>query len=252
VAVVDIDMGRSMKLYDIAMTIIPGASIAAIAVAAMGYILKTLFENRLERFEKSAEELRNTSLALKHDIRNEERGELVAFRVAVEKWENFLQTLLFDFSMMPALSADVTKLYASDKELYLEVRLAVVRASTYLRNQELELQLMAAVSRLRQTYYPLIGECMPKLIDLQAELAPIEMKLKRFADGSLQDPASAPSVMDREKSLALQQAMTNEIQEFSTKLIGKYQDIAEQLVNLKEGVNQYIYRPIKEARVDAD
>jgi hypothetical protein len=241
-----------MTFYDIAMTIIPDASIAAIAVAATGYILKTFFEKRLERFEKSAEELRNTSLALKHDIRNEERSELVAFRVAVEKWENFLQTLVFDFSMMPALSADVTKLYANDKELYLEVKLAVVRASTYLRNRELELQLMAAVLQLRQTYYPLISECLPKLVDLQTELAPIEMKLKHFADGGLADMASAPSVNDREKSLALQQAMTNEMQEFSAKLLGKYRDIAEQLVNLKEGVNQYIYRPIKEARVDAD
>jgi flagellar hook-associated protein FlgK len=57
---------------------------------------------------------------------------------------------------------------------------------------------------------------------------------------------------DRDENLALQQQMTSEMKDFSTNLLGQYKDIAEQLVNLKEAINQYIYRPVTEARVNAE
>ena len=46
--------------------------------------------------------------------------------------------------------------------------------------------------------------------------------------------------------------MTSEMKDFSTNLLGQYKDIADQLVNLKEAINQYIYRPVTEARVNAE
>ena len=39
-------------------------------------------------------------------------------------------------------------------------------------------KLMGLVNRIRTTYYPLISASMPTLIDLQARLLPIEMKMK--------------------------------------------------------------------------
>lgn len=239
-------------LDDIARTIVPGTTAAALAAAIVGYLLKLYIEKRFDRIEKSAQELRTTSLSLKQGMRTAERDALVAFRVAVEKWEDFLQSLVFDYSMMPAAAADITQLYKSDKELFLAVKIAVVTVSTYLRNRELENELMTTVLRLRQAYYPLINQSLPKLIDLQAQLMPVEIKLKKFAEGGMQDAAHAPTREDQEKSGALQQQMTDEMQQFSTSLLSQYKGIAEQLVSLKEAVNQYIYRPVTDARLDTD
>jgi len=184
-------------LFELAKALLPGASVLAVVVTIVGYALAAYIKRRFDQIdkkadllEKRAEEIRATSLELKKDMRDEERGELVTFRVAVEKWENFLQTVVFDFSMAPPDKADVVKFYEEDKNLFVEVKIAVVKVGIYLRNPDLEQQLMSTVMKVRQIYYPLISMTLPKLIDLQAELAPIEIKRRHFADSGMQDMTS--------------------------------------------------------------
>ena len=46
--------------------------------------------------------------------------------------------------------------------------------------------------------------------------------------------------------------MTQETADFSAALLKEYRAIAEQLVEVKEAVNQYIYRPVHEVEVDKE
>jgi hypothetical protein len=242
----------SVDLYQLAKDLFAGASISAVIATAVAYALASYFGRRLDRIEKSAEEIRTTSLGLKKDMRGEERSELVAFRVAVEKWQDFLLRLVFDYTMAPPDKADIAKFYNEDNTLFLEVKIAVVKLGIYLRDAKLEQQLMDAVMKVRQIYYPLISMTLPKLIDLQAELAPIEIKRKHFADSGMQDMTFAPTIEERDKSAVLQAALTEEMRAFSAQLLAKYSEVAEQLVDLKNAVNKYIYRPVTQARLDAD
>jgi hypothetical protein len=239
------------------------ASPVLLVIVAAAYFLKVFLEKRLEglagraerRLERVAnrvEEIAKTSLDVKKELRSAERGELVAFRVAVEKWENFLQTLLFDFSMGPPSKAKIEPLYQKDNDLFLEVKIAVVKVGIYLRDKQLEQQLMAAVLNLRKTYYPIINEPLPRLIDLQSRLLPIERKLAVFEQGGLSDMSVAPTDKDREEHAALEAQLTEEMRCFSGNLLKEYRGIAEQLVALKEAINQYIYRPIIETVINKD
>jgi hypothetical protein len=221
-----------------------------VVTAVALYFIKVFLDKRLEGLAGRLEEIAKTSLEVKKDLRGEERSELVAFRVAVEKWENFLQTLLFDFSMLPPSKAQIEPLYSEDKELFLNVKIAVVKVGIYLRDEQLEQRLMAAVLHLRNTYYPLINEPLSRLIDLQSRLLPIEAKMTAFEKSGLSDMSVAPTERDREENAAIQAAMTEEMRHFSENLLGEYRSIAEQLVALKEAINQYIYRPIHEAAID--
>jgi hypothetical protein len=251
-----------------------GAPIILIALVVIAYFLKLFIEKkveslasrsekraeaqeikaakRTERLENRMDEIAKVSLDMKKDLRGEERGELVNFRVAVEKWEDYLQTLLFDFSMLPPSQADVASLYRQDKVLYLDVKIAVVKASTYLRKKDLELRLMAAVTKIRQTYYPMISESLPVLIDLQTKLIPLENKLKQFEQSGMKDMQFAPTTEDRETQLAMQTQMTAEMTKFSGNLLKEYRSIAEQMNELKEEINLYIYRPIHQAALDEE
>lgn len=244
---------------------VKGASPALVLLVALAYFLKTYIEKKLEGLAGRGEarltrledglaakvaDIGKTSLDLKKSLRDEERAELLLFRVAVEKWEYFLQTLLTDFTMMPAAEAQIAPFYQNDKQFFLDVRLAVVRVSTYLRDRELEVQLMAAITKIRGTYYPIIFAALPRLIDLQSSLIPLEEKLKKFSDSGMQDMAFAPTPQDRENNLKTRTQMTQEMSDFSAALMKEFKSIADQLVDVKEAVNQYIYRPVHEVEVD--
>ena len=246
---------------------VKGASPALVLLVVLAYFLKTYLEKRLADFGGREEkrltriedglaakvaEIGKTSLDLKKSLRNEERAELLLFRVAVEKWEYSLQTLLFDFTLLSATEAQIAPFYQGDKQLFLDVRLAVVRVSTYLRDRDLEVQLMAAISKIRNTYYPMIYAALPRLIDLQAKLIPLEIKMKKFSDSGMQDMAFAPTQQERAENLATQTLMTQETADFSAALLKEYRAIAEQLVDVKEAVNQYIYRPVHDVEVDKE
>jgi hypothetical protein len=232
--------------------VLKNASPMLLITVVAAYFLKVFLERRLQGLAGRIEEITRTSLQVKKDLRSDERGALVAFRVAVEEWEDFLQTLLFDFSMRPPSKAQVEPIAQLDHELFLKAKLAVVKVGIYLRNKQLEQQLMGAVIVLRKTYYPIINEPMPRLLDLHSRLLPIERKLAAFSQSDLSDMSVAPTDKDREEHAALQAQMTEEMRCFSENLVRAYRGIAEQLVGLKEAINQYIYRPIKEAAIDKD
>ena len=63
-----------------------------LAVALAVYVLKVVLERKFESTVRRLEEIGKTSLDVKKGLRQEEREELVALRVAVDKWEYFLQT----------------------------------------------------------------------------------------------------------------------------------------------------------------
>ena len=237
------------------------ASVGLIAGVVVAYFLKVVLEKRIDSESRLAEkradaaaarlaDIGRTSLDFKKGLRVLERDELVAFRVAVEKWEYALQNLLFDYTMAPATDAGLPTFYATDKQLFLDVKLSIVKASTYLRDQALEIKLMGLVDRIRKTYYPLIGAAMPTLIDLQAQLMPIDMKMKQFAASNFTDLSVAPTEADRALNLQLQTAMTAEVGRFAGQLVEQYPQIATLLVELKESVNAYIYRPIEDTAID--
>ena len=223
-----------------------------IAIVILGYFLKVFLEKRLQGIAGRIEEIGKTSLGVKKDMRGEERGELVALRVAVEKWEDSLLTAIFDYSMETSTKADVAALYKEDKETFLNVKVAIVRASTYLRRPELEQQLMSAILKIRATYYPLINHTMPRLIDLQSQLMAYDLKLAAFAASGMKDMSVAPTEKDRQERLQLDSTMTAEVANFSKEVEKQYTSIAEQMRDLKEAINIYIYRPIKETAIDRD
>jgi len=213
------------------------------------YIQK-IIQRMGERTEEQIREISQTSLAIKKDLRGEERGILVEFRVAVEEWEDFLQTAVFEFTMMDPLKADVRELAEDDRRLFRAVKIANVKACTYLRNQDLEKQLGDIILKIRNIYYPIINKAMPKLIDVQAELMLIQNKRDTFQPSGVQDMSLAPTEKDREKQLKLQTMMTAELKEFSENLINQYRSIAEVMAELKEEINHYIYRPIEKTDID--
>ncbi len=231
---------------------IKNASAGLLVLVVLAYFLKIYLEKRVERLVSRRVDIEKVSLDLKKSLRDEEREELLTFRVAVEKWEYLLQTLLSDFIMLPPSEVQIATFYNHDKELFLEVKIAVVRVSTYLRNKDLEVQLMAAITDIRNTYYPLIYEAMPKLIDLQASLLPLDNKIKQFEKSGMRDMSFAPTNEDRAEQLRVLTLMTQEIRKFSENLTKEYRTIAERMCDLKEAVNQYIYRPVNTVDVSKD
>jgi len=228
------------------------SSITALIVVAVAYFLKVAIQKRLEGIVGRVEEIGKTSLEVKKALRGEERGELVNFRVAVEKWQDFLQMLVADFTMTPSSKMNVAVFFEKDRALFLDVKIAVVRACTYLRNKDLECQLMEAVIQIRHLYYPLINKVVPDLIDLQAEQMLIDAKLQRFQQSGMTDRASAPTEMDRQEQQSIQERMTALVAAFSRDLLSEYRGIAERLNTVKEAINAYIYRRIEQVEVDQD
>jgi hypothetical protein len=234
------------------LEIFKDASIGLIILVAIAYFIKIYIEKRIEGLASRIADIGKVSLDLKKGLREEERKELLTFRVAIEKWENLLQTLMFDFTMLPPSKAQIAPFYMQDKKLFLDVKIAVVKVSTYLRDKELEIQLMAAINKIRNTYYPLITEAMPRLIDLQSKLIPIGYKLKQFEKSGLTDMTYAPTTLERDEHLKNQSLMTQEMQIFSENLLREYKNIAGQMYEVKEAVNKYIYRPIHTVDIDND
>ena len=225
--------------------------LVVVAIAVV-YFIKVFVEKRMEGLAGRFDEIAKTSLGVKSKMREDERKELVDFRVALEKWEDFLQTLLFGFSPQTASDAYIKDCQDKDHKLFLKVKIAVVKVGIYLRNKELEQRLMAAVIKLRHTYYPIINESMSRLMELQSQLAPIRQKLAVYEQSRGMDMASAPTAADRDAHALLQAQVTQEMLRFSENLLKEYRGIAEQLVELKEAINAYIYRRIERTAIDKD
>jgi hypothetical protein len=234
------------------LLLIKESSPVLIIIVIIAFFLKIFIEKRLEGIAGRIEEVNRTSLEIKKGIRGEERGELVKFRVAVEKWEYFLQTALTNYSMEDFSEFQVRDLYKTDKDLFLGVRISIVKSCIYLRNKELENQLLDAVLKIRKNYYPIINLLLPSIIDLKSKLFYYDNKILQFQKSGMKDMAFASTEQDRQESQQLQTELTNKMKTFSTLSIDKYKEIAEQLYDLKETMNNYIYRPIKETAIDKD
>jgi hypothetical protein len=230
---------------------IKNQSLVVVVLMAIAYFAKGFIEKRLESLATSVQDIRKISLDVKKDLRLEERKELVDFRVAIEQWENFLQTVLFDYTMQPPSKAEVSSLYQDDKKFFLDVKIAVVKLGIYLRDKDLEQQLMNTVMKIRLMYYPLINDALSRLIDFQTQLIPFESKQKQFAESGMTNMTFAPTPQDREANLKLQENMTAEMAAFGQKLVTAYKPVAQLLFELKESMNQYIYRPIGNSAIDS-
>lgn len=223
-----------------------------IILVVLAFFGKFFIEKRIEGLSNRIEEINKTSLEVKREIRSEERGELVDFRVAIEKWEYFLLNAIFDYSMNNPLEYDISDLYKQDKKLFLNVKISIVKSCIYLRNQELEQQLMNTVLNIRKTYYPIIYNFLPQIIDIQFKIKTIENKIYQFQQSGMKDMSFAPTEQDRLLYQQLQSQLTEENQKYSDTLTEKYKEIAVQLDELKDSMNQYIYRPIKETAINKE
>lgn len=226
-----------------------------LVLLAAAYFLKTalekFMEKKMEVMAHRIEAIDDASLKIKADMRGNESGDLVDFRVAVEKWEYFLQSSIGDYSMQPATATDsIPKLYAKDNKLFLDVRVSLVKACIYLRDEKLENQLTKTILAIRRLYYPLISQGLEPMIGTQTKLATLQNKLDRFRDSGMKDMTSAPTQEDLENSRKWQAELTAETKAFADNLIKQYPPIAEQLVELKMQINHYIYRPFTNAAVD--
>ena len=223
-----------------------------LVIAALAYFVKLWLEKKIEGVEARVSEIGRTSLDIKKELRNEERGDLVKFRVALAKWEDCLLGSLTEYTMQAPSATETNVFYKKDAKLFLEVKLEAVKVAIYLRDEKLEQRLMGTILKIRNLYYPLISQTLPQLIDLQTQLIPIDIKLGKFRESGLTDMNFAPTPADLELSRSIQAAMTEQMKGFSAALLSQYRPIAENLVALKEEINRYIYRPIQSTALDRD
>lgn len=229
---------------------VKNASPLLLGLVILGYFLKVVIEKKIEVMETRLGDIARTSLDLKKELRNEERGDLVNFRVALVKWEDCLLGGLTDFSNSPPSEATVNTFYGEERKLFLEVKIGAVRVSIYLRDQPLEQRLMGSISKIRSLYDPLINRILPQLIDCQSQLLPLENKRKRYDASGMTEAAFAPTQQDLEMNRAIQAAMTALVKEFSESLLASYPPMAEELKSMKREINAYIYRAIESEKLD--
>jgi hypothetical protein len=238
------------ELYELFNAASPWLVGLAVIAYFIKFTLEKTIDSRFKRMEAAqaralneVTEIAKTSLSVKQAMRKEERDALVECRVAIETWEDALLRMIVEVSMGTG-TINIEKLMTDDNALFLKVKLGIVRACIYLREPELERQLLSAVLKIRQTYYPLIQETMPRLIDLQAKAADLNAKVEAALKG-----AGALTAQDRDENLRVQTAITNEIRSYSEALLAGYRPLAEQLHGLKEQTNQYVYRDMASSRI---
>ena len=236
------------KMYDF----LRDSSPLLLCAAVLAYFVKLWIEKRIDGAEQRVTEMARTSLDIKKDLRNEERSDLVKFRVALVKWEDFLLGSLTTYTMQAPSVTTTNAFYESDTRLFLAVKVEAVKVAIYLRSEKLEDRLVGTIIKIRNLYYPLIYQTMPKLIDLQTQLIPLEVKLTKFRESGMKDMAFAPTLADLEHSKSIQGAMTVQMKEFSEAVQTQYRPIAENLDALKQEINRCIYRPIGSTALDRD
>jgi hypothetical protein len=203
-----------------------------------------LFQNNLD----IATEISRTSLDVKSQLRQEERSALVAFRVALVEWEDFIQNAVGTFSMSdPADTKVIRKLAQRDQKIFLAVKESLVKAIAYLRDQQLEDQMMGVVVQARMIYYPVLNMAVMQLIDARQALVDFDIKLQRSSIAGV-----APTQADRRERDRLEQAVTDVLATTSKEYIDRYPAFAQKLEELKRGINYYIYRPIESTSIDQD
>jgi len=245
-----------MKLMEALFEFLKESSPAVIAIAAFAYFLKRFLEKKIDalaaRNDKRIEGIAEASLDIKTDLRTEERGNIVDLRVAIEEWEYFLQTLLFNYSNTSAAKADINPIFKEEAEKYGQVRINAVKVGAYVRDWEFETQIMDTIQKIRTTTLPLIHEFIPRLIDIHAQLLPIQTRSDAIMVGKMKGISLEQATADQARSAELNEELTNLSREFSDRLISEYQPVVDELVDLKIAINNYVYRPIESTSIDVD
>src|ERR1700753_1661094 len=168
-------------------TLTTSTLIPSIVIGIVAYFGKLAIERRLAKIDARAEEigtiaheLRGASLGVKTKMREEERQAIVDFRVALERWEDFLHNAPFEFAMSQPDKADVTALYATDRENTLAVKLALAKASIYMRDPALENRLLDSIIKIHQAFYPALNAGLQPIIPLQVQRAELDHKIAMF------------------------------------------------------------------------
>jgi len=200
-------------------TFLSNASATGIEIAAFAYFLKRFLEKKIDalatRNEKRIEVIAEASLNIKSDLRTEERGNIVELRVAIEEWEYFLQTLLFNYSNTSAAKADVNPIFQEEAEKYGQVRINAVKVGAYVRDWEFEMQIIDTIQKFRTTYLPLIHEFIPRLIDIHAQRLHIQARSNAIMVGNMEGISLEQATADRDRSAELNEQLTNVSREYS-------------------------------------
>lgn len=215
--------------------------IGAVAI----YFFRNYFENRLKSYFSSTEKLVENSLSIKKDLRSQEQKELVEFRICVEKWEYFLQVGISDL-IMKSGSDDFkpADFHNHDIELFGNVRIAAVKASIFLQDPQLEIELLRTISTIRSMYYPLLESAVREVLELQEQLLPFLTRMQLFDASGSKDLSVALTPDEAEMVVSIRKKMSVALNTYIENLVAGYKPIAEQLCELKEKINVHIYRPL--------
>jgi hypothetical protein len=227
------------------LTLFKEASISLIIVVVIAYLARNYIEGWIKNHFSKFENLVKSSLEIKKELREREMTELVEFRVCVEKWEYFLQTGIAEITMKSESSEfEPADFHKRDVELFGSVRVAAVKAAIYLRDQQLEVELLKTISAIRNMYYPLLANTMQRVLELQGQLLPYLARMKQFESGGLKDATIALNADEARIVVDLRHKMSGELKAYAEGLVAQYKPIAEQLYDLKDKINVHIYRPL--------
>jgi hypothetical protein len=220
------------------------ASPALVLLAIVAFFVRMYIEGMIKGRFATLENLMKSSIAINEGLRDNEQRELVEFRIAVERWEYFLQTGIADIVMRSeSTEFEPADFHRRDVQLYGEVREAAVKASIYLRDQALEAELMKAIAAIRHMYYPLLSSTMQRVLETQEQMLPLLGRMKQFELSGMKDTSVALTTDEAQHLMALRYKMTAELRTYAETLVAQYRPIAEQLYDLKQRINAHIYRP---------
>ena len=225
-----------------------------IIIVALGYFGKVHFENKINTVTAQVSEISKSSLRIKQDLRGIERQALIEFRVALEQWQHFLFSSLSNFSTRKITTQSINVYYDEENKLQLAVKVAVAKLGIVVQNEDVYLQAHPAIINISNTFHPFISKYLPVLIDLQAELEPIEARMKLFEQSMQNGDEIQYTVKQAEADKALnhviQARLTETIQQYSDELLVIYPELSEQLTDLKIAMNEQVYRPMTSDKIN--
>jgi hypothetical protein len=222
-------------------------------VVVLAWMGRSWIEGALKSRFSQLESRMAASLDIKRGLRGHEQDELVEFRVAVETWEYFLQTGIGDLTMASeSQDFDPVAFHDKDRDLFGAVRMAAVKASIFLRDGDLETELLKTISAIRGMYYPHLETAMRELLELQGQMLPYLTRMRQFEASGLKDVSVALNAQEAQVLIGLRHQATASLQTYAQNLIANYRPIAEQLYDLKARINVHIYRPLTSAEIDKE
>ena len=227
------------------LTLFKDASPALVLVVVIAYFARQYLEGSIKARFSKLESLMQSHVALTQGLRTEEHKELVDFRVAIERWEYFLQTGIGDITMRSETAGfEPAEFHRRDVDLFGAVREAAVKASILLQDKALEVELLKTITAIRNMYYPLLAGTMQKVLAIQEQMLPFLVRMRQF-EVSGTDLAAALKPEEARQVTEMRHRMTEELRAYCEGLVAAYRPIAEQLYDLKERINAHIYRPVR-------